>query len=222
MTVPCYVPLGDSAVTIVLGEGVSLGLSSKVLRLAESLRSASTAGAPAIVEVVPAYASLTVFYDPLRVTYSSLLAQLRSFVEQSRLRDLDGGSESVREVRIPVRYDGDDLIEVAERTGHTTAEVIALHSGRAYHVYMLGFVPGFAYLGDLDSSLVLPRRSAPRTRVPTGAVAVAERQTAVYPFSTPGGWHLIGRTTVKMFDVSASEPALLRVGDRVVFDPVSR
>jgi KipI family sensor histidine kinase inhibitor len=209
-------PLGDSAVTIIIGKGISRDLSHEVLRIAETLQSA-----PMIDEVVPAYASLTLFYDPLAVTYAELLEVIGPLVERSQLDPAAATTDAPRTVHIPVRYDGEDLAEVAERTGHSLNEVVALHSEREYHVYIIGFVPGFAYLGELHPSLVLPRRSAPRKRVPAGSVAIAEAQTGVYPFSTPGGWHLIGRTDVKMFDSTSSEPALLRVGDRVVFDPVS-
>jgi inhibitor of KinA len=215
---PRFFPLGDSAVTIVIGEGISRDLSREVLRVAEALRSASFG---AVAEVVPAYASLTLFYDPFLVTYAQLLEKIRPVVERSRAERGSADSEPGRTIRIPVRYDGEDLAEVAERTGHTTGEVVSLHSSREYHVYVVGFVPGFAYLGELHPSLVLPRRSAPRKRVPAGSVAVAEAQTGVYPFATPGGWHLIGRTGVRMFDAASREPALLGVGDRVIFDPVS-
>jgi KipI family sensor histidine kinase inhibitor len=214
--VPRVVPLGDSAVTIVIGEGISRDLSRKVLRIAETLQSA-----PMITEVVPAYASLTLFYDPLAVTYAELLDGIRPLVERSQPDPAAGTTDAPRTVHIPVHYDGEDLAEVAERTGQDVDRVVALHSEREYHVYIIGFVPGFAYLGDLHPSLILPRRSTPRKRVPAGSVAIAEAQTGVYPFSTPGGWHLIGRTEVKMFDSTSNEPALLRVGDRVVFDRVS-
>lgn len=215
---PRYSPLGDAAVTIVLGDGISRELSQRVLMAAEAIRSAGTEG---VLEVVPAYASLAVFYDPGRVTYSTLLARMSAVVEQRR-QAAEVPAANPRTIRIPVRYNGEDLREVAEKTGHTTEEVIALHSATDYHVYVIGFVPGFAYLGELDPTLVLPRRSTPRKRVPAGSVAIAEAQTAVYPFSTPGGWHLIGTTEVKMFNSEASEPSLLRVGDTVRFDVISR
>jgi len=211
-----YVPLGDSAITVVLGEGISRSLSSDVLRVADRIRSASIDG---VLEVVPAYATLGVFYNPLTIGMKELLEKLQPVVEQSRGADASEGAQVPRTIRIPVRYDGDDLAEVAERTGHTIEEVIALHSGREYYVYVIGFVPGFAYLGEIEASLVLPRRSTPRKRVPAGSVAIAEAQTGVYPFATPGGWHLLGRTDVKMFDVDRAEPALLHAGDRVVFEP---
>lgn len=214
---PRFVPLGDSAVTIVMGEGISRELSREVLKVANDLRSAGTNG---LSEVVASYASLTLFYDPVVLTFAELLETVKPIVEQSRLQSDMVDIVEPRTVHIPVRYDGEDLADVAERTGLTTSEVITLHSNREYHVYIIGFVPGFAYLGELHPSLVLPRRSEPRKRVPAGSVAVAEAQTGVYPFATPGGWHLIGRTDVKMFDPASTDPALLRVGDRVVFDPV--
>jgi KipI family sensor histidine kinase inhibitor len=213
-----YVPLGDSAITVVLGDEISRPLSDEVLRVTEELRAASL---EAVSEIVPAYASLSIFYDSLRVGFSELLARVRPVIERTRADRPDVESRIAKTIRIPVRYDGEDLAEVAERTGHTPAEVIALHSAREYYVYVIGFVPGFAYLGELDHSLALPRRSAPRKRVPAGSVGIAEAQTGVYPFATPGGWHLIGRTSVRMFDAQRAEPALLRVGDRVVFEPES-
>jgi KipI family sensor histidine kinase inhibitor len=213
-----YVPLGDSAITVVLGDSISRSLSDEVLRITNELRAAPL---EAVNEVVPSYASLSIFYDPLRAGFTELLAEVRSVVERPRAAQPDLELKKAKTVRIPVRYDGEDLAEVADRTGHSPAEVIALHSAREYYVYVIGFVPGFAYLGELDPSLVLPRRSAPRKRVPAGSVAIAEAQTGVYPFATPGGWHLIGRTTVRMFDSQRAEPALLRVGDRVAFEPES-
>jgi len=210
-----YTPLGDSAITVALGEGISRSLSADVLRVAEGLRAASLLG---VTEIVPAYATLGVFYDPLRVNFDELRDRLRPVVEQSRDSQATTPSSATRTIRIPVSYDGEDLAEVAERTGHTVDEVIELHSAREYYVYVIGFVPGFAYLGEIDSSLILPRRSTLRKRVPAGSVGIAEAQTGVYPFETPGGWHLIGRTETKMFDAEREEPALLRVGDRVVFE----
>jgi len=217
-TEPRYAPLGDSAITVVLGNGISRELSRRVLTVAEDLSSATVDG---LVEVVPAYASLAVFYDPRRVNYSALLLQVSAIVERQRRQLGELPTGNARTIRIPVRYDGEDLRDVAEKTGYTPEEVVALHSARDYHVYVIGFVPGFAYLGELDPSLVLPRRSTPRKRVPPGSVAIAEAQTAVYPFSTPGGWHLIGTTDAQMFDPHADEPSLLRVGDTVRFDVIS-
>jgi inhibitor of KinA len=172
----------------------------------------------AVHEIVPSYASIGIYYDPLAVGFTELVERVRSIVESPIENNDDAGA--ARTIRIPVRYDGEDLSDVANRTGHSESEVIRLHSEREYYVYVIGFVPGWAYLGDIDSSLVLPRRSAPRKQVPPGSVAIAETQTGVYPFATPGGWHLIGRTQTKMFDADRDPPALLRVGDRVVFEQI--
>jgi inhibitor of KinA len=169
-------------------------------------------------EIVPSYASIGIYYDQLAVGFTELVERVRSIVESPIENNDDAGA--ARTIRIPVRYDGEDLSDVANRTGHSESEVIRLHSEREYYVYVIGFVPGWAYLGDIDSSLVLPRRSAPRKQVPPGSVAIAETQTGVYPFATPGGWHLIGRTQTKMFDADRDPPALLRVGDRVVFEQI--
>lgn len=212
-----FEPLGDSAITVFLGDGISRELSADVQQLGDALRSESIAG---VIEVVPSYASVAVYYDPLSIGYDELMDSVRAL--RTGMSRTPASIPSERRIRIPVRYDGEDLTEVADRTGHTRDEVIGLHAEREYHVYVVGFVPGFAYLGELDPSLVLPRRSVPRKRVPAGAVAIAEAQTGIYPYSTPGGWHLIGTTTEKMFDPSATEPALLRVGDRVIFEPVGR
>ena len=132
---------------------------------------------------------------------------------------MDVAAAEARSHHVKVRYDGEDLEDVARQTGLTTEEVVRIHSGREYRVYVLGFVPGFAYLGTLDERLSLPRRSTPRKQVPPGSVAIAELQTAVYPSATPGGWHLIGRTDVTLFDAGSESPSLFRVGDTVRFEP---
>lgn len=212
-----FEPLGDSAITVILGDGIARELSSEVFQFATALRSRDIRG---MIEVVPSYASVTVYYDPLITSYGQVLDHLVDHGARFRATRATEDISTARTIRIPVRYDGEDLAEVSERTGHTQDEVIALHASREYRVYVVGFVPGFAYLGELDSSLVLPRRSVPRKRVPPGSVAIAEAQTGIYPFATPGGWHLIGTTTEKMFDPSATDPALLRVGDRVIFEKV--
>ena len=214
-----YRPLGDSAITIVVGEGISRELSADVTRLTRAVMNAKIDG---VIDVVPSYATFAVYYDPRRVGYENISRSLRETIEQAGERNASSVSqaEKKRTIRIPVRYDGQDLMDVAARTGLTADRVVELHSSREYHVYVIGFVPGFAYLGELDDSLVLPRRDAPRKRVPAGSVAIAETQTGVYPFSTPGGWHLIGTTSLAMFDPTADDPALLRVGDRVIFEPV--
>jgi inhibitor of KinA len=205
-------PLGDSAVTVKLGDGISEALSELVVRRAEAISRDGIAG---VSDVVPSYGSLTVHYDPRTIAYADVRKRILSV-------RIDGEStrEDAREISrhtIPVRYDGEDLVEVARLTHLDADEVIRIHSEAEYRVFVIGFVPGFAYLGPLDSRLVLPRRESPRKRVPAGSVAIAENQTGVYPSETPGGWHLIGRTNLKMFDALRARPSMLAVGDRVRF-----
>ena len=130
------------------------------------------------------------------------------------------GIEGVREVEVPTRYDGPDLLETAERSNLSVAQLVALHSGRVYRAFFLGFLPGFAYCGLLDPRIVAPRLVRPRERVPAGSVAIADGQTSIYPFDSPGGWRLIGRTDVRVFDGAKEPPVLIRPGDRVRFVPL--
>ena len=206
-------PLGDAAITLTLGDGISEELSDRVVAEARTIESSPING---VTDVVPAYSSVTVHYDPLRIGYADLRSRLLGLAST---RAEAPSREATAQHEIPVSYTGEDLEDVAARTGLTTREVIEIHSTGLYRVFVIGFVPGFAYLGVLDPRLVLPRRESPRKRVPAGSIAIAEAQTGIYPSDTPGGWHLIGRTEVKMFDPSRSEPALFSVGDRVRFVP---
>lgn len=207
-------PLGDAALIVRFGDVISRACSARVDAAARRIAELKLAG---VTDVVPAYTTLALHFDPAATSYHELAGELAGAV--------DGAGKTMhrepRVIEIAVRYEGEDLSEVAERTGLTLAEVIQHHSAPEYHVYMLGFVPGFAYLGDLDPALVLGRRSNPRQRVPAGSVAIAGAQTAVYPLATPGGWHIIGSTRLVMFDPARDPPALLRAGDTVRFRPVA-
>jgi KipI family sensor histidine kinase inhibitor len=206
-------PLGDSAVTIVFGTERSAELLARIHAAARSLESASL---PHVQDVVPAYLALTVYYDPLHTTYDEMAnAILDACDKPARITHAVAPPQNHL---IPVHYDGMDLDAVAAATGLSVGEVIARHSGRAYKVDLLGFVPGFAYLSELDPSLQLPRRDKPRPRVQAGSVAIAAAQTGVYPLDTPGGWHIIGHTETAMFDPTREPPALLRAGDTVRFE----
>ena len=211
---PRFSPLGDGAVTVTLGDEMSQPMSAVVLTVVRAIEQQCTG-----IEVIPSYAALTVFYDASQSTYDEMRGTLDELVRRREVADETPHSSS-RLVRIPVTYDGEDLDEVARRTELTREMVIDMHCSREYRVYMLGFAPGFAYLGDLDSRLTLHRRDSPRKRVPAGSVAIAEAQTAVYPSSTAGGWHLIGRTDLTMFDIGRDPPALLAPGDRVLFERI--
>ena len=209
-------PLGDSAVTIAFGSERSPTLLARIQAAARSLDAARI---PYVEDVVPAYLAVTVFYDSLHTTYDEIAKALLDACDQPArgARDKDPPRQHV----IPVHYDGMDLDAVAAATGLAVTDVIKRHSGRAYTVDLLGFVPGFAYLSELDRSLQLPRRAEPRPRVPAGSVAIAAAQTAVYPLDTPGGWHIIGRTETILFDPAREPPALLRAGDTVRFERVA-
>ncbi len=208
-------PLGDSGVTIAFGAERSAGL---LRRIHSAARSLSLANIPHVEDIVPAYLSLTVFYDPLHASYEEISAQLLDTCERGK--NLSVRPVRSRDHRIRVTYDGADLDAVASATGLTVEQVVARHSGRSYTVDLVGFVPGFAYLSELDVSLQLPRRAQPRPRVRAGSVAIAAAQTGVYPLDTPGGWHIIGNTETVMFDPARDPPALLASGDKVRFERV--
>jgi KipI family sensor histidine kinase inhibitor len=215
------VPFGDAAFLVIVGDRISVALNRRTHALDEAVRTALPV-ADGWEDPVPAYASLLVPYDSDRMTAAEARDRLTAVVEAAAAAPL--AREPLRPViEIPVRYggeDGPDLDEVAERFSMTPEAVVALHAGTTYQVFQLGFVPGFAYLGILPRSLVLPRRATPRPHVPPGSVAIAGSQTAVYPFATPGGWHLLGRTEISLWDPTAEPPSRLSAGDRVRFIPV--
>jgi KipI family sensor histidine kinase inhibitor len=215
-------PLGDCAVLIRFGERIDVQLNARALAAAEAVRRAAL---PGVTAIAPAYASVTVRYDPRAWHENKDDAPYERFA--ARIRELvDAATQSAAAVHvsapveIPVCYGGEfgpDLAHVAEHAGIAASEVIARHSGAGYHVAMLGFAPGFPYLLGLDASLHTPRRASPRTRVAAGSVAIGGAQTGVYPRELPGGWHLIGRTPLTLFDAARDPPALLAPGVRVRF-----
>lgn len=163
---------------------------------------------------VPAYASTLLHFDPLALPLPRAVRLARSLATRSV-----GAARPGPLVEIPVRYDGPDLADTARLSELTIDELVSLHSGREYAAHFVGFLPGFAYLGEVDERIVAPRLAEPRTRVPAGAVGVAGRQTGVYPFASPGGWRLVGRTDVVLFDASRTPPVLIPPGARVRFVP---
>lgn len=209
-----WLPLGDSALTLVFGDEINPDVHARILATARDLESRPPRG---VTEVVPAYTTIGVWFNPLEREAADLALEL---VERATRLAADAPAAESRAWVIPVHYDGPDLADVAERLKLDTAEVVRRHTALEYRVYLLGFVPGFAFLGLLDPALELPRRASPRIRVPAGSVAIAGRQTGVYPLDTPGGWHLLGRTDVALFDVRRDPPAMLGVGDRVRFEVV--
>lgn len=212
-----FMDCGESALLVDFGPHYSKALSLAILDASERLTATLL---PGLGECVPALSSLTVYYDPLRLTRERLVEEAGRLFASTQ--DIAGRG---RTFEIPVVYGGEsgpDLDSVAGTAGIEPEEAARLHAGTVYHVYMLGFLPGFAYMGSLPESLRLPRRPAPRARVPAGSVAIASDMTAVYPLESPGGWHLIGWTPVVLWDMARYGRPLLEPGDRVRFVPVSR
>lgn len=215
-------PVAENAVLLSFGDAVDAALTPRIMALAQLIE---TELGQWIVDITPAYTTLLVTYDVLRVNHTTLLAQLeRLYAHLS-----DGSVVTVpgRQITIPVWYDeavGFDLLTVAQTCELSIEDVIARHTGTTYQVFALGFAPGFGFLGEIDERLMLPRRATPRTAVPAGSVAIAERQTAVYPRRSPGGWHVLGRTAMTLFNPSVDGPeaATLQVGDQVRFVAITR
>ncbi len=207
---------GDTAIIVEFGDKIDRDLSSLVLSAATTVSNAQLSG---VVEIVPTFCSLMVQYDPLTTTSAQVMAQITPLINTT-----SDHKTSVRKWSIPVCYEEEfatDITEVAATTGQTIEQVVKLHSEVSYHVYMLGFLPGFPYLGDLAKALHLPRHTNPRTRVPKGSISIATSLSSIYPFESPGGWHLIGTTPVKLFDLTKTPPALFAPGDQIKFEPVS-
>lgn len=212
-----FLSSGDSALVVEFGEDIARPLSEAVLRLAAQIAAAGLAG---VIETVPTLRSLMVHYDPLVLTAAELRGAIEGLMHQPVALE-----RKARLWRVPVCYEGDhapDLAYVAAETGLKAEEVVALHAGQRYHVYMIGFLPGLPYLGDLPPALVLPRRVDPRVRLPAGSVAIATTMTIVYPVESPGGWHIIGATPVRLFDPGWPQPALLAPGDAVAFEAIDK
>jgi KipI family sensor histidine kinase inhibitor len=207
---------GDTGFSIEFGEGIDRTVNAQVMALHAALRDARPNG---VIETIPSFRALLVQYDPLVAARAELEALVRAM-----LPDLKATASAGRLWRLPVCYAADlapDLADVAERCKLEPDDVITRHCGSRFFVYMLGFMPGLAYMGGLDDALHLPRRKEPRVKVPAGSVAIAESMTTIYPWDSPGGWHLIGRTPLKLFDAARHEPILLGAGDEVTFTPVS-
>jgi KipI family sensor histidine kinase inhibitor len=209
---------GESSIIVEFEERIDPVVNARAIALADRIDAARIAG---VRDVVPTYRAVAVYFDPLRTDVEALRQRLAGDAA-----DVPASVEETRTpVRIPVCYGGDlgpDLASVAERSALSQAEVVDLHVSATYRVFMLGFVPGFAYMGLVDARIAVPRHTTPRVRVPLGSVGIAGVQTGVYPAETPGGWQLIGRTPVKPFDPQRAEPFLLKAGDSVQFFAIDR
>jgi KipI family sensor histidine kinase inhibitor len=212
------VAAGDSVVIVEFDELIDLAVNARAVALAGRIESAAIVG---VRDVVPTYRSVAVYFDPLRTDYDALYGKL----EREARRPATEAAAAREPVHIPVCYGGDfgpDLVAVAAFAGVSEADVVRLHTAATYHVFMLGFVPGFAYMGIVDARIAMARHSTPRVRVPAGTVAIAGIQTGIYPAETPGGWQLIGRTPLKPFDALRPEPFLVAAGDAVQFYAIDR
>lgn len=212
---------GDSAFTIEFGNVIDPAVQAAVDALDHAVAAVHAQGAlPGLIETVPTFRSLTVIYDPLLVDRSALIAAIAPLAQAATPTP----GVPARTWRLPACYEDEaapDLDDTARTLGLSCAELVRLHATTDYVVYMLGFLPGFPFMGDLPEPLRLPRRAEPRIRVPAGSIAIAAGLTAIYPWESPGGWHLLGRCPVPLFDATRSQPALLQAGDHVRFEPVS-
>jgi KipI family sensor histidine kinase inhibitor len=211
------VAAGDSALLVHLHARLDPATSGRVLALARAIE---IRHGSVVRDLVVGYCSLTVYFDPRAVDAEWLGDAVRAAAEEiGDAVEVEGAL-----VDVPVCYGGElgpDLPDVARAAGCSAAQVVVLHTGRVYRVYLVGFIPGFPYMAAVDSRIALPRRASPRQTVPAGSVAIAAGQTGIYPAETPGGWHLIGRTPIRPYDPSRAQPFLFRPGDRVRFHAIS-
>ncbi len=212
-----FLPCGDSGLTIEFGNEISEQINRKVCSLGKKIKESNIRG---VVEIVPTFRSLFVTYNPICISYSSLVKKVKALISDNT----DSHKKKKRVIEIPVCYGGEygeDLNWVAEHAGLTPKEVIEIHSKPEYLIYMLGFLPGFAYLGGLDKRIYAPRLENPRTRIPAGSVGIGGEQTGIYSLDSPGGWRLIGKTPVKPYDSERDVPILYQAGDYIKFVPIT-
>jgi len=208
--------MGDTAFSVEFGAGVDRAVNARVMALRRVVAAHPLEG---LVETIPSFGALVVSYDPLRTSRALLQAHVVALLE-----GLEAAPAGGRLWEIPVCYAAGfapDLAEVAQRCRLSEAEIVSRHSNTRFFIYMLGFMPGLAYMGGLEPALQLPRRSEPRLKVPAGSVAIAEAMTTIYPWESPGGWHLIGRTPIRLFDQARADPILYGAGDEVGFRAIS-
>ena len=215
---PTISPVGDCAISIDFGQVIDPKINRQIRQVIEQIKVLQLDG---IIELVPTYCALLVQYDAMVYTYSDICRTINPILQESVT---DSANERVTIVEIPTIYGGEygpDLGFVASHNHISEAEVVSIHSGADYLVYMLGFIPGFTYLGGMDPRIATPRLSSPRTLIPAGSVGIAGEQTGTYPSDSPGGWQIIGRTPVTMYDMSKKQAALLRAGDYVRYVPIN-
>ena len=214
---PTISPVGDRAISIDFGQVIDPKINRYIRQTIERIKELQLEG---IIELVPTYCALLIEYDAMCYSYSEICNIIEPILEEGMT---DTTNELVTVVEVPTVYGGEfgpDLSFVASHNHLSEDEVISIHSGTDYLVYMLGFIPGFTYLGGMDPRIATPRLSSPRTLIPAGSVGIAGEQTGTYPSDSPGGWQIIGRTPVTMYDMSKAQAALLNAGDYVRYVPI--
>ena len=215
-------PLSENAVTIDFGNEISVELNEKVIQLAKVIEKNSFTG---FIETVPAYSSLTVFFDLMKVrknyaTFTNAFLAVKNQIENAVRQIEKSKTNKARLIKIPVNYSNEfapDLEFVANNANFTKEEVIKIHTSQTFRVFMIGFLPAFAYMGEIDERIATPRKQTPRTKIEKGSVGIAGRQTGIYPVESPGGWQIIGKTELDMFQPESKEISLLKTGDLVQF-----
>lgn len=213
---PKILPVGDKAVVVEFGDEISIECNNKVLSLDKNITSKNK---PFIVSTIPTYRSLLIKYDPLKITFEELLKEIKEELKHQSQLDINP-----EVIEIPVKYGGDfgaDIDYVAQHNGISVENVIKLHTKPLYRIYMIGFTMGFAYLGGMSKKIETPRLEKPRTKIPAGSVGIAGKQTGIYPVESPGGWRLIGKTPVKLYDPHRENPILIKPGNYIRFVEIS-
>lgn len=209
-------PAGDLSLIVEFGNEISKACNGRVIQLDEWFRTKQIAG---VIETIPAFCSLLIYYDPLKISYKKLCRYIKGFV--GKAKEIE--EKQKRIIEIPVCYGGkygEDLKDLAGFVGMNESQVVEIHSSIDYLIYMLGFLPGFPYLGGLDKRLEIPRLSNPRTSIPAGSVGIGGKQTGIYPIDSPGGWRLIGKTPLKLYDSKRENMLLYQAGDYIRFKPI--
>jgi KipI family sensor histidine kinase inhibitor len=212
---PRFLTAGESALIIELGDEIDVECNERVIALSEEMRSID-----GVSEILPTYRSLLVHYDPLITSFDELVENGKEKMRTLKMRRMRG-----KTFEVPVCYGGDlgpDLGFVARHNSMSEEEVMRAHGSRDYRIYMMGFLPGFPYLGGMDERIAAPRLEKPRTKIPAGSVGIAGKQTGIYPLESPGGWRIIGRTPMRLYDPDAEDPVPMRAGDTIRFVRIER